>query len=85
MKKWRTGLKLLIFLRLGSCAGRLLFRYVDYLKNPEIYEIMSAPWYTRELITVVLTAVTVAACGIGWLILERRIKLREQKEQGSCS
>ena len=79
MKKLRIFLKLFIFGQLGSCVGRVMFDYIDYVRNPAIYEIQSAPWYTGSLITVILTAITAAITWGAYILVGRVIKKRERE------
>ena len=30
----------------GVFLGHSIYKYFDYIKNPRLYEIQSAPWYT---------------------------------------
>ena len=55
LEKTRKFLKCFIFVELGAFVGNALADYIHYRRNPELYEIMSAPWYTDILISAVLT------------------------------
>ena len=79
MKKARAFLKVFIFVQLGACLGRFLWQYIDYKRNPVLYEINSAPWYTGPLVTAVFTAVTVTLTLAAYLILGAVIRKRERE------
>lgn len=79
MKKARAFLKVFIFVQLGTCLGRFLWQYIDYKRNPVLYEINSAPWYTGPLVTAALTAVTVTLTLAAYLILGAVIRKRERE------
>ena len=79
MKKARLFLKLFLFAQLGSCLGRFLWQYVDFKRNPALYEIRSAPWYTGPLVTALFTAVTVTLTLAAYLILGAVIRKRERE------
>ena len=78
MKQLRNFLKIFIFLQLGTCCGRVLQRYLDFVKHPELYPYYSAPWYTGITITVILTATTVLITAIAYFGVGHIIKKREQ-------
>ena len=80
MKQLHKFLKIFIFLQLGSCCGRVLQRYLDFVNHPEIYAYYSAPWYTGITITVILTAITVLITTIAYFVVGHLIKKREQNE-----
>jgi len=50
MKEFHKFLKVFIFAKLGTCFGRVLYRYIDYVKHPELYAMQSAPWYTNIIL-----------------------------------
>ena len=77
MKRARLFLKCFLFVQLGGCLGRFLWQYVDYRRNPALYEINSAPWYTGILLLGALTAVAAALTLTAYLILGAAIRKRE--------
>lgn len=77
MKKARSFLKIFLFVQLGSCLGRFLWQYIDYRRNPVLYELRSAPWYTGALVMAALTAITVSLTLAAYLILGAVIRKRE--------
>ena len=78
MKRARLFLKCFIFAQLGGLLGRFLRQYVDYRKNPGLYEMRSAPWYTGPLVTAVFTAATVTLTLAAYLILGAVMRKRER-------
>lgn len=74
MKKLETFLKVFIFVQLGACAGRILYRYIDYCLRPLHYAIMSAPWYTDCIVNLVLTAITAGITAIVYGIVRHKNK-----------
>ncbi len=79
MKKLHVFLRVFIFVQLGFCAGRVLVNYIDYVQHPLMYATWSAPWYTGSLITVILTAITVAITTAAYFIVGHAIKKREKE------
>lgn len=69
LEKTRKFLKCFIFVELGSLFGKALADYIHYKRNPELYEMMSAPWYTDILISAVLTAAAVLLTLFSYIIL----------------
>ena len=80
MKGLHKFLKVFIWVQLGSCCGRVLQRYLDFVNHHEIYAYYSAPWYTGITITVILTAITVLVTTIVYFIVGRIIKKQKQNE-----
>ena len=78
MKRTRLFLKCFLFVQLGSCLGRFLWQYVDYKRNPGLYALNSAPWYTGPLVTAAFTAVTVSLTLAAYLILGAVMRKREK-------
>ena len=78
MKRVRLFLKCFIFVQLGFCLGRFLWQYVDFKRNPVLYEINSAPWYTGPLVTGVITAVSFSLTLAAYLILGAAIRRRDR-------
>lgn len=74
MKGLHRFLKIFIWVQLGACFGRVLQRYIDFLKHPEWYTYDSAPWYTGITITVILTAITVLITTIAYFVVGYIIK-----------
>lgn len=74
MKKLEKFLKAFLFVQLGACAGRILAQYLDYKLHPGIYLIQSAPWYTRSLVTLLLTGVTAGFTAIAYFIVRHKNK-----------
>ena len=79
MKQLHKFLKIFIFLQLGSCCGRVLERYLNFVKHPDIYAFNSAPWYTGIVITVILTAITVSITTIAYFAVGHIIRKREKQ------
>ena len=82
MNQLHKFLKAFIFVQLGSCFGRVLIKYLDFVMNPEVYAYYSAPWYTDIVVTLILTAITVLITTITYFIVGHLIKKHDQKE--SC-
>ncbi len=77
LKRARVFLKLLLFAELGGLLGYALRQYLHYRKNPELYEVNSAPWYTGILLWGVLTAAAAALTLAAYLILGAAIRKQE--------
>ena len=81
MKRIHKFLKLFIFAQLGSCAGRVLWQYYDYLKHPALYEMVGDPWYYRASRFAVITAVSVAITATAYFILGGIIKRKSGERE----
>ncbi len=46
LKKWNMNLNIIIGSFIGVFIGHSMYRYFDYKKQPGLYEIQSAPWYS---------------------------------------
>lgn len=80
MKELHTFLKNFILVQLGACSGRILAKYLDYKKHPDLYAMQSAPWYYSILFTMMLTAVMVTLTVIAYFIVGHIIKKRNLKD-----
>jgi len=80
MKGLHRFLKIFIFVQLGACFGRVLAKYLDYVKHPGLYAMQSAPWYVGIIVTVVLTAIMVTVTTVAYFIVGYLIRKREQRE-----
>lgn len=80
MKELHKFLKVFIFVQLGSCCGRVLAQYLDYVNHPQFYAMQSAPWYYRVMISVLFTLVTVAVTTAAYFIIGHFIKKQEEKK-----
>ena len=80
MKKTHQFFKVFIFVQLGACFGRILAKYIDYVKHPKVYEMQSAPWYTSIVITVILTIITVTITTIAYFIVGYFSKKRHNNQ-----
>lgn len=74
MKEIHRFLKVFIFVQLGWCVGRVFIKYLDYIKNPGIYEMLSDPWYYDVIPTIIFTAVTVTIMTIAFFVIGHLIK-----------
>ena len=80
MEKLHKFLKLFMFVEAGSCCGRILARYIYYIKYPKLYEMQSAPWYTSVILAIILTAVIITATAIAYFVVGHIIKKRRQEQ-----
>ena len=78
MNQLHRFLKTFIFVQLGACCGRVLFRYLDYVNHPEWYALRSAPWYTGILLTVMLTAGMVLLTFLAYVLVGYVLKKRQR-------
>ena len=74
MEKVKNYLKVFFFVQLGACCGRVLMQYLDYRLNPGKYMVMSAPWYTASLLTVLLTCITAGLTALAWWLVARKLR-----------
>ena len=61
---------------IGVFFGHAIYRYLDYLNQPELYRIQSAPWYTGILVNGFFVILLIAAAVIIKLILKLKITRR---------
>lgn len=80
MKELHKFLKVFIFVQLGSCAGRVLQKYLDFVNHPELYASYAAPWYTGVTLTIILTAITVTITTISYFVVDYIIKKRKLEQ-----
>ena len=73
MKELHKFLKVFIFVQLGACCGRVLAKYLDFVKHPELYAMQSTPWYVSIMLTVMLSAIMIILTTIAYYIVCRII------------
>ena len=72
MLRWLDWLlKIAMGVSLGVFIGKTVWMIWDFRVNTEIYEVMSAPWYTSVLVSAVFTVVFLAVCGGARFALRR--------------
>ena len=62
LKKWLVVKKILNIVTgvsVGALIGRVLWVFVDYKINPEIYVSYSAPWYTAIIVALVFWGIVI--------------------------
>ena len=59
---------------IGVFLGHWIYLYWHFRTNPELYAMNSAPWYVALYIPGIVTAVLLAACLTGKLIVKRKLK-----------
>ena len=74
MKKANHILNIVIGACIGVFIGRTLFLLRDHKKNPDLYAMQSAPWYTGLLVSGAFTLAVVVLCLLLKLLLLRRMK-----------
>lgn len=79
MKELHKFLKALLFVQLGACTARVIERYMDYTKHPELYAAQSAPWYSGIMLTVLLFAATILITTIAYFVVGYLIKKRSDQ------
>ena len=80
----RLSIRILwIVILIAVCAliGRTIWQYRDFRTNPAAYAMNSAPWYTGALVQGVFTLVFVLLCLAALLILKKKLRDGEEKEQ----
>ena len=61
-KKWlkiKKILNIIISVSAGALIGRVLWVFVDYKMNPEIYAAYSAPWYTAIIVALIFWGIVI--------------------------
>ena len=79
MKELHKFLKAFIFVQLGACTARVIERYVDYIKYPELYAAQSAPWYSGIMLTVLLSAAAILITTIAFFVVGYLLKKRSDQ------
>jgi len=74
LKKANSLLNILISSFIGAFIGHSLYVVWDYKTHPNLYAMMSAPWYASILLYLLFTGVFVAAAGIIKLFICRKLK-----------
>jgi len=80
MKELHKFLKVFIFVQLGSCTGRVIHKYYDFVNHSELYALYSVPWYNGITLTVILTAITVTITTIAYFVVDHIIKKMEREQ-----
>ncbi len=55
----------------GVFLGRAVFVWLDFSKDPDLYELRSAPWYTEIQIAGLACLAVRAVCALALLVLRR--------------
>jgi len=74
LKKINALLNIFMGCLLGVYMGRILVTYMDYRKNPGIYEMGSAPWYSGIEIEGIALAILLAVCLVIKAVIRRESK-----------
>lgn len=75
MKKIVALFSVLIYGMIGTFLGTSLFLWMDYSKNPELYNAAnSAPWYTRIMSNGLVTLVIITVLGAIRYMFARKMR-----------
>lgn len=75
LKRIYSLLNIVIGSSIGVFIGSTVYTYWEYQKNPELYAMYSAPWYTSAMVHGVAVAVIVFAA----VVLKYMIKKKLQR------
>lgn len=74
MRKLNKVLNIVMGSFLGVFIGHSIYQYVDYKRNPGLYEIQSAPWYTGIKIYGLATLVVLLIGVILKLLIKGKLR-----------
>ena len=74
MKKFNEVLNIIMGSFFGVFIGYSIYQYVDYKRNPGLYEIQSAPWYTGIKIYGLATLVILLIGVISKLLIKGKLR-----------
>ncbi len=80
MKKLNYAMAIIMGACGGAAIAEIIFVYFDYLMNPQIYAMNSAPWYTAIIGRVLITLGIFAVLLTVYFILRKIIKSKENKK-----
>jgi cytosine/uracil/thiamine/allantoin permease len=74
LRKLNKVLNIVMGSFLGVFIGHSIYQYVDYKRNPGLYEIQSAPWYTGIKIYGLATLVVLLIGVILKLLIKGKLR-----------
>jgi len=74
LKKINHILNIVVGSSIGVFIGHGIYVFLDYKTHPDLYAMMSAPWYTSILVYLIFTIVLCAASFIIKLMIRRNLK-----------
>ena len=60
LKRIKWIMNIAIGTTIGVYIGNVIFTWTDYMRNPGIYEMQSAPWYLRIVVLSVFCGIALA-------------------------
>jgi hypothetical protein len=72
--KLKRVMEIVIGSSVGVYLGRIIWIWIDYRSNPDLYALYSAPWYTQIIISSVISGSIVLIELIGYLFIRYKIK-----------
>jgi len=73
LKKVNHILNIVISSFIGVFIGHGIYVFWDYKTHPDLYAMLSAPWYTSILVYLTFTVVLLAAALIIKLLIRRKL------------
>ncbi len=74
MKKIYNFLMILLWSFIGVFIGTSLYRFYDFKAHPELYAMISAPWYLSIQLNAILTAIIVLILFVITRVIKKKIK-----------
>lgn len=74
LKKVNKILNIIVGSFIGVFIGHGIYVFWDYKTHPDLYAMLSAPWYTSILVYLIFTIVLLAAAIIIKLMIRRKLK-----------
>ncbi len=74
LKKVNYILNIVISSLIGVFIGHGLYVFWDYQTHPDLYAMMSTPWYTSILVYLSFTMVTLTVVVVIKLMIHRKLK-----------
>lgn len=74
MKKIYNSLKIASWCFVGIFFGSSIYKYYDYTTHPDLYAMISAPWYLGIQINAILTIIVVAVILVVMWVIKKKMK-----------
>ena len=78
LKRIKIILNIAAGVTVGVYIGCVAFTWIDYCRNPGIYEIQSAPWYSKIVVLSVFCGITLAVVIGTRCLVAHKIKMNQR-------
>lgn len=73
MKKLYLILKIILCSSIGTFIGSSIYKYYDYKKYTDLYEMQSAPWYLSIEVNAIFTIIVVVLLFAAMRIIRKKL------------